>query len=1122
MRLRNRLIAVAALSAAPSSGLFAQATITLDNATLDSLTRVSLANTLLIKHDLTFQSGGAIGIGDLTTPPWTYGRVIFGGGTQNLVGAGEIFFDNYFDVGIGLGNGTLTIAPDVTIRTNLGNGRIDNAFGTSGDLLVNQGLITATAGHTFGLVPFSYRNEGHILADTGGTIGLTGLGSISTNAATGLIEIAPSGTLSLAGTWQNLGRIRNNGGALIISGTFTTSGIGDVQCTNGGTLALGGKFDLANGSLNITAQTGSWYLNSYSQLVNGTINCLDGTKLIAASPDGSTLDHATLNGDFVASPESTIYIQNGLTLNGTMNLGPGTYHSTLRPLGVQTISGNGTLLFNSSSVDASFVYVTSNTTLGSNITVHESNGTAIFNQSAQLINQGTILVDGTHATLRIEPASWTNQGIMKVSDGTLVLGGTFSSGSLGSIAHTGGHLLVSGQWNNVGTYNIAAGCATLELNSGTIAGGTITQNGGMLQFDQPTGSTQNYLDNVFLAGGVHLEQAFSFVDFLNGSHFSGDATLGTNAQLQFAVTDLFSNYTGAVHLAPGASLSGSGSFNLGSQAIVTGPSGTVGLPGDTSTMTNSGTISASNSVGVTNGLRIATKQFTNQGRVESVNSGSLIIDSSSWENTSSGVLYAGASAAMELRQSWSNSGAITVDGGTLILGGSFATASLSGLSRNGGTVRVAGVWNNAGTSFAFGSSTGDWILDGGILSGGQVSQQTDGKLRFSSHTPNELRNVVVLGGLDLSAADLRVKLTGSSTFFGDATVNSSDLQFSAEQGAIPSLDNGNTISMTNGRIGLINAVTLNIGPSVTIHGSGSIKQFSGSGASFINRGSLLADTPNGTLQMLMAFTNQGLLGASNNGTIQTSFATTNSGSISVNGGIATFADISGAGTITVGDSSAGALSATRIRQNGLTIGASSTVTVKRSGTNLTVSILPSLTLDPTATFDLTKEALVVDYSSATPFNTIKSSVVGAYTNGSWNGKGITSSDAKNSGNGHFGIGIAEASSLFATFPASFQGQTVDSTSVLLRYTACGDLNLDGKVNTSDFTGLAKNFGKTGQNWVNGDFNYDGTVNALDFNAVASNFGQVLTEPELGATVPEPSTALASLIVLYWSRRRRAI
>ena len=92
MRLRNRLIAVAALSAAPSSGLFAQATITLDNATLDSLTRVSLANTLLIKHDLTFQSGGAIGIGDLTTPPWTYGRVIFGGGTQNLVVRGRDLF----------------------------------------------------------------------------------------------------------------------------------------------------------------------------------------------------------------------------------------------------------------------------------------------------------------------------------------------------------------------------------------------------------------------------------------------------------------------------------------------------------------------------------------------------------------------------------------------------------------------------------------------------------------------------------------------------------------------------------------------------------------------------------------------------------------------------------------------------------------------------------------------------------------------------------------------------------------------------------------------------------------------------------------------------------------------
>ena len=38
--------------------------------------------------------------------------------------------------------------------------------------------------------------------------------------------------------------------------------------------------------------------------------------------------------------------------------------------------------------------------------------------------------------------------------------------------------------------------------------------------------------------------------------------------------------------------------------------------------------------------------------------------------------------------------------------------------------------------------------------------------------------------------------------------------------------------------------------------------------------------------------------------------------------------------------------------------------------------------------------------------------------------------------------------------SSFFGQTVDSTSVLVRYTPDGDANLDGTINTQDFTALA--------------------------------------------------------------------
>jgi autotransporter-associated beta strand protein len=104
-----------------------------------------------------------------------------------------------------------------------------------------------------------------------------------------------------------------------------------------------------------------------------------------------------------------------------------------------------------------------------------------------------------------------------------------------------------------------------------------------------------------------------------------------------------------------------------------------------------------------------------------------------------------------------------------------------------------------------------------------------------------------------------------------------------------------------------------------------------------------------------------------------------------------------------------------------------------------------------------------------------------------------------------------------------------STTVTTGYTYLGDANVDGVVNTSDFTLLSQNFGSTGAVWGKADFNYDGVVNALDFNAIATNFGataipsQPLLAPGLlGSLVPEPSLlSLAGAALLIDRRRSRA-
>jgi hypothetical protein len=154
----------------------------------------------------------------------------------------------------------------------------------------------------------------------------------------------------------------------------------------------------------------------------------------------------------------------------------------------------------------------------------------------------------------------------------------------------------------------------------------------------------------------------------------------------------------------------------------------------------------------------------------------------------------------------------------------------------------------------------------------------------------------------------------------------------------------------------------------------------------------------------------------------------------------------------------------------------------------TVVRVTGLSVDADSVFDLHQNVLIVDYppNSASPLQFVRNWVQTGYAGGAWNGFGINSSQIPSAS---FGIGYADASVIFSSFPASFANTTVDSSSVLVRYTVAGDANLDRAVTTEDFTALAAHFNQSGNvNWNDGDFNYDGIVNALDFNALASTFG----------------------------------
>jgi hypothetical protein len=243
------------------------------------------------------------------------------------------------------------------------------------------------------------------------------------------------------------------------------------------------------------------------------------------------------------------------------------------------------------------------------------------------------------------------------------------------------------------------------------------------------------------------------------------------------------------------------------------------------------------------------------------------------------------------------------------------------------------------------------------------------------------------------------------------------------------------------------------------------------------------------------------------------------GIINVSGGNFTAGAVTGLGSITV---SGGNMVATSIQQPVVTV-SGGTVQVAPNGTAAGTSRINTLGISGSGRFDLTNNALVVDYTGASPLADVRADIASAYAAGAWTGPGLTSTSANNSTHG---VGYAEASSL-TTVPEIFG--TVDADAVLARYTRYGDADLNGTVNLQDFNRLAANFGSNSATWDQGDFNYDSTVNLSDFNRLAANFGQTAAgtsvTPEdwanLASAIPEPSSvALLGFGALATMRRRR--
>ncbi|MEX2138042.1 MAG: hypothetical protein WD894_02185 [Pirellulales bacterium] len=203
--------------------------------------------------------------------------------------------------------------------------------------------------------------------------------------------------------------------------------------------------------------------------------------------------------------------------------------------------------------------------------------------------------------------------------------------------------------------------------------------------------------------------------------------------------------------------------------------------------------------------------------------------------------------------------------------------------------------------------------------------------------------------------------------------------------------------------------------------------------------------------------------------------------------------------------------------------ATATITAGNSKNVVTGGLSIAGGATPTATLDVTNNAVVVNFpAGGTAPADIRDQIVagrgGAGLGRTWNGLGITSSAAAAAvalEPESRSIGYAENASLPLGPYANFRGEPVDDTSILIAFTRTGDANLDGVVNDDDVTIVGATYapGVPQPHWALGDFDYNGFVDDDDVTLLGVFYDPSALPPTAAApanplvisAVPEPST-----------------
>jgi autotransporter-associated beta strand protein len=428
-----------------------------------------------------------------------------------------------------------------------------------------------------------------------------------------------------------------------------------------------------------------------------------------------------------------------------------------------------------------------------------------------------------------------------------------------------------------------------------------------------------------------------------------------------------------------------------------------------------------------------------------------------------------------------------------------------GLILNQGVIRLSNFSNALGTGpivvntannvafSASGSTQTDQTVAGAVTLGGTGSFGLGGSWNFAFSSPVTLLN------------DKTMSVSHIATF--NTSIDGAGFTLTKTGGGTMLLTQPSTIAgfaVNNGTIEISNANQL------------------GTGTGAIGLGSLNPGGPTITTGTIRALDNI-------DSTRDLSMPTGAIGAVDNNGFSVVFGNVSGGDAFNkIGD---GSLVVKHVRTGSLSIAAGAVGIANNggpTGTSVVKNLLIAGDATPMAKLDLDNNDLIIDYvaeAEASPLATVTAQIVAGRAGGAWNGNGIASSTAASDATKS--LGVADNAELNL---ASFSGQTVDSSSVLVKFTYVGDADVNGQVDVADLGRLASNW-QTATGWSGGDFDYSGFVDVADLGMLASNwqagagdplgpsFAEALAAVGLpGAAVPEPMGA-AALLIGAWSLKR---